>query len=165
MELLWPGWISFALGLAMFAGCISLIRLKMARGRLRSTLKATGWLCILPISLATILLLLMQGCEEHSDPVRSPDGRRVARTLVHVGSALDANYATVIVRRSWSPTWKVAYDGVWFGELESSRLSHLRWIAPDQLEIAYPDDPSHVEDCKSQAGDVRVVCRPVQAER
>ncbi len=112
---LWLPWFYITAACVLFVGSIWLFwRKKIEQKSARTAMRVVGLVTSPVLFLATTFLLLSMGCERHSQLIGSPDGEHVARILVTLGSAMDQDYSTVIVRRSWSPLWTNAYFGLGF---------------------------------------------------
>jgi hypothetical protein len=114
----------------------------------------------LPFAGFSLFSLLMIGCErQHSPLIGSPDRHYVARVRVSGGSAIDHPYGEVVLRRSWHPTWKVAYFGVGYYGQEGNLKPQVRWQGNSHLLIAFPStEEDRFVICPGQIGDIVVKC-------
>jgi hypothetical protein len=90
----------------------------------------------------------------------SQNRKYVVRAVVWRGSALDIDYAKVIVRRPYSPFSKTVYEGSWFGDEDGSVTPHLHWTDNTHLVVEVPGEYSSLNPCATSAGDIVIECRP-----
>ena len=115
----------------------------------------------LPFWLGSVFLLTAHGCEGHGPLIESPNGKYVARKLVY-GSAIQDDFLTVIVRRSWSPIWHEAFTGNGgedrqaYPNLPEPRVN---WVDDSHLVIDYPSEGVYLNTCNRVVGDILVECK------
>jgi hypothetical protein len=126
----------------------------------RLAVRSLGLIAFVPAFLVTLLLLLGLGCERRSALVKSPDGKHVARVLVNIGSAVDIDYATVIVRDRFSPIDHTAYFGPGDYDANQAVEPQLKWIDNQHLLVNYYDDwgASYPQQCHTYVDGIVVQC-------
>jgi len=158
---LWLPWLYITAAGPLFVGSIWLFwKKKMERKSAHLVIQIVGRITSPVLFLATIFLLLGVGCERHSQLIGSPDGQHVARVLVTVGSAVDQDYSTVIVRRSWSPVWTKAYFGIGLFDGRGSIEPLVKWLDDTHLLIKYPETNGYPLDCATKVGNIAITCQP-----
>ena len=160
MELTTFYWRQFALTALLLLGGVLLIRFRSKRKSLSVLGIGVAVCCFLLFPAA----LLIDGCDYngsmHTAILVSPNGQYVSRAVIWRGSALDIDYARVIVRRPYSPFWKTVYEGNWFGDEDGSPTPHIRWENDKRLVIEVPGEYFSTDQCASSAGNVVIECKP-----
>jgi hypothetical protein len=126
----------------------------------RLAVRSLGLIAFIPACLVTLLLLLALGCERRSALIGSPDGKHVARVLVTLGSAMDVDYSTVIVRDSFSPMDHKAYFGPGAYNAKHAIEPQLKWIDNQHLLVSYYDDwgADYPQECHTHVDGIVVQC-------
>ena len=158
---LWLPWIIPLIGLSVVVGILrGTFSTRFKQSRHRWLLCTSGIVLSAPIALASLLALLMIGCESHSPLIGSPDQHHVAR--VSVTDALGAvvqPVASVTVRRSWTPGWRSAYVGFGFpGNATTTMEPRGKWLDNLHLLISYPAGGEQPAFCRESVGQVIVRC-------
>jgi hypothetical protein len=165
---LWEPWLNLIGGFLLVVGIVSVTFKMTVNSRLkRSMLRITGTLLSLPFAGFSLLALLTIGCErQHGPLIGSPDRHHVARVQVSGGSAIDHPYGEVILRRSWQPTWTVAYFGVGYYAQEGAMTPKVRWLDDSHLLIKFPSsDEDRFVVCLGQIGKINVKCEAEKVRR
>ncbi len=158
---LWPPWcLAAAISCVALGVVIGAFRTGV-RGGERWPMRLTGIAASVAIfTLASAVALVQVGCEEHGPLIGSPDRRHVARVMVSLGSAMSGpSVAEVILRPSWSPLWRQVYSGE--GDADALGINEPRvyWVDNSHLVVDYPMREDLIANCKTEAGDIVVICR------
>jgi hypothetical protein len=164
MELATFIWRPFLLTLGVLFVAIFFARLPQKRGLSWWLSVAISAICF----MALPLLLLIDGCDYngsmHTALSYSPDRKHISRVVVWRGSALDADYAKVILRSAKSPFYTVVYEGSWFGDEDGSETPHLSWEGNQRLMLEVPAEYFQPQMCKSLVESIQIECRTVKAD-
>jgi hypothetical protein len=163
---LWLAWLYVLLAAAVLLGSIRWLWRTRPEGRTVRVLVHVAGLLTTPVAfVVTLFLVLAQGCERHSPLIGSPDGKHVARVLINVGSAMDQDYSTVIMRRSWSPVWRDVYFGLGFyGEIGPIQ-PQVKWLDNSHLLIRRPESAGYPLDCAAKVQEIVITCEAHGDER
>lgn len=130
---------------------------RMQKGRRRIAVRTLG-----SVLLTAITMLFFLGAVVFRDPPRehigftSKTGARVA--LLSHSEFRDSSATQVTVKGSNG--WRyIAYDHYGDGD-DYMGAKSVRWLDDHHLAITYALDPSGVQECHSQAGDVQIICDP-----
>lgn len=146
---------------------------RLRHKRLRRAVK-TGASAVAGFSALFLLLLMIAevACTKYSPRLYSPDRKHVASLSYALQGALGDDYATVLVRTSWSPFATSAYNGLgsWDFKQDKPSSPEVRWLGDSRLLIRYYDDRTGKEgrsnpaNCRSQVGNIQVVCEKLSSK-
>jgi hypothetical protein len=158
--------LKFALP-AMFAflGFILARRIRGKRKRIVLRL-LSSILAIAGIPLLIGAVILESTCTRRPQAIVSPDGKHIVFNDFVAQGALGDDYATVRVRRAWSPFSETVYSGLGSWDFKENRQTNpeVRWIDNSTLLIRYYDDRRGSEGrggpalCENRSGRIRIQC-------
>lgn len=137
---------------------------RMLKGWRRMAVRAFG--SALAVLLLLLLITLSLGVALGADPPRehigftSATGAKVA--LLSHSELRDSSTTQVTVKRNSCCTRYIAYE--YYGDgSDYVGATSVQWIDDHHLVIRYARDPSGVQECHSQVGDVQILCEPQPA--
>jgi hypothetical protein len=164
MELLAFYWREIAfLVLLVGVGIVVIRRVWLLWGRALLFVLAPCFL--VAIALNVLLIAFDWNATTYSSLSRSPTGSFVVRAVVWRGTAIDWPQAKIIIRRPGMPSWRTAYEGLWFGDENGGATPYISWAGPQQLHIEVPSDYYTSNECKSPLDGVKIDCEPQKETR
>jgi hypothetical protein len=158
-------WVYWSILAAIFLSTIVLvwlaIRFKVAHRGLRTLVRMVAGISSLPFALVSLIGLYAQGCQTHTPLIGSPDRKHVARVMAQEGWN-EPDWSTVIMRRSWRPTWRtVFFGGGFMGNDHEPIEPQVRWLDNSHLliESRNTDVEGEPLSCISKVEDVIITCR------
>lgn len=137
---------------------------RMRKGWRRVAVRAIGSVLLGLTVIASILVAFFGSLDpprQHTW-VRSKTGKRVA--LLSHSELRDGAATQLTVKGDWFWRRYVAYDYYGDGD-DFIGTTSVRWVDDQHLAITYALDPSGVQQCHPQAGDVEVICDPQPAPK
>ena len=147
-----------------FLSCAAALMLwapQMRKRWTRVAVRALGVMLLVPIFVFSFL-----GAFVWHDPPRqrigftSRTGARVA--LLSHSETRDSSATRVTIQGDGCCSQYIAYEYYGDGE-DYIGAKSIRWIDDHHLTIEYSLDPTGVQKCYSQAGDVQILCEPQSA--
>jgi hypothetical protein len=124
---------------------------------LKWLVRVAGVLILVPLTSICLIGFAFQSFQPKTSPsLKSPGGHFTARLQFGDGGAISQDFASVSVRRSWSPIAEEVYTGT----IEPQ----IRWLDERTLEIRYPLQLDKTSCGGSWMG-VKIVCQETFEQR
>ncbi len=154
------GAVPFIVLAALFAFAGFLIRApRMSKSWKRTVVRWFGWafLGLLVICSAVLSIFVVLGSHDERVEFRSASGAKAA--LLSHSELRDSAATRVTVKGNGCCTQYLAYEYFGDGDDYADKYS-VKWIDDHHLVIRYDVDPSGIQKCRAEAGDVQISCEP-----
>jgi len=148
--------------LLLVAGIFLLFKREKDRAS-RFAARATGVFALLLFPFGVLFVACDINATMYTLPLFSPSGDYSARAVVFRGSALDVDYAKVIVWRKSSSLWRTAYEGDWLRDENGGPTPFIKWANDRSLEIQVPPEYYNAKECSTSVYGIHVECVPKES--
>ena len=143
------GWIAFRAAQRLRSACLRI------PARIAAWVSSAAGLCLL-----VLLSVNDSACTVRTPAIWSPDGRHVALRQYATQGALGPDYASISLRRVWSPRAEEVYFGAGWADMKGKTDYDpaVRWLDNARLEIRYIDSRVGENRCGQRVDGVEIVC-------